>query len=760
VSVGRKQGANAAPRGWRALRPRASKRLLVALLLVPAWLAGLCPPTMAGSSWPAQEAADAALASQIEALREAGEFVGSTELLAVVESLSPSAWSYFKEALPKLRSTATRTRLLGALGGFSAAEAGLRAEVEAHLLATLDDKTGETGEKAAAARALAGFGGEARQHLTRMVLSRKPDALRLAALEALVEADPTLGPSLTAALLSADLLELDRQVPVEERGEDRPALRLRAMELCAEALPAEIIERALDDAQAPLRIRALREWGRRRAATAQTKAEQVFMDRGLGPEERGSAGQIWVELGDAEVLKRALEEATEWLGLEKFNAGDEMQSRQRQAALAFADRLGAWNHAPAQELAAEGLGRAASIERLFRLELLSEQAPASAEAGLRKCLDDEEMQVQERAITILARLDAGAELVGLVTRTKDPYLASIPLANVAERYRSDQKFADWLQNLPAKDRRPEVRRAALWELAGVGALPRDILTEALISADFSDQLAAVRALTRLRRPESIELLVGALPNFGARVLPEAIGSLAELTGQPFGEVPELWARWYAERGQGMQPISPSRAAEIRATREDLRADAGTQTVQFFGIPLRGERIVFVIDVSGSMQAETSPDARATGSEAGGRMRMAVAKEQLAQAIRALPEAVAFEVVTFDSSVRSFDRGPDTATKSRVEKALKFVAGLRPGSGTNLWGGLAKALEYEGVDTIVLLSDGEPSEGEIIQPAKVASTFLARNRWRGIRVHTIAFGLRLGLLEALARQSGGQYRFVP
>jgi hypothetical protein len=700
------------------------------------------------------------LEAQLEAARNAGEFVGSVELTELAASLSPAAWSYCKQSLSSLRSSATRARVLAALGGFAGAEPGLRAEVAEALQAVVVREGTELAEQTSAARSFAAFGAEAEQTLVTLALGRKTDSLRLAALEALAAQDAALGQRLTLALLSAELQEIDRGVSAELRGDDRPVLRLKGFELCAEALPSPVVERLLDDAQAPLRIRALREWARRLEPSAAEKAQQVFVDKGLGPDERANAGQLWVQLGGEAALESALEQALEWLGLEKFDARDEMQSRQRQVALAFADRLGASNHGPAQAWAADGLGKASSIERLMRLEILAEGAPATAEGGLKKCLEDEDLQVQERAMAILARADGGADLSGLVTRTKDPYLAALALANAAQRYAADQKFADWLVELPNKDRRPEVRRAALWELAGVGALPKEALAEALGSDEFSDQLAAVRALTRLRRPESIEHLVGALPKFGARVLSEAIGSLAELTGQPFGEVPELWARWYAERGRGMQPISPARAAEIRATREDLREEAGTQTAQFFGIPLRGERIVFVIDVSGSMQATSESGARNTDSENTVRTRMAIAKEELTRAIQALPESVAFEVITFDSTVRSFDRGPEEATKTRVDRALKFIEKLRPGSATNLWGGLAKALEYESVDTIVLLSDGQPSDGQIIQPAKIASTFAARNRWRGIRVHTISFGLRLGVLETLARQSGGQHRYVP
>lgn len=743
---GRLRGAG--PRAWLA----PWSLLLLALFL--------SMPAKAAAAPIRSQEPQASLEQLLAAADEQGEFVSGASLIELAASRSPSAWSWFQQSLGRLRSAATRARLLAALGGFAEAEPGLAAEVEALLTARLEQARSDLREQAAAAGALARFGPAARERLAECLLGRGAAELRAAALEALIGSDPELLLSLAPALLSSARGAWDQRIPAAKRGENLPELRERLFAASRSRLPEGTLEAALDDKQPAIRILALDEWLRRGQADAVGRCQRTFLDPSLEPAERAAAGRAWALAGPEEALGQAFEAALAALHLEDFEPNNERHARDRRTAVDFAAELGAAADGRVASLAGDGLAKCEGLERLFRLDALGAGAFPELAGALDKCLDDRALSVQERAVLALARAKGPAGLPALVARLKDPYLAGLALSVASEGYAGDAKLAEWLRGLPARERRPELVRAALGELAEVGHLPRAELERALSSADFSDQLAALRALERLRRPESIELLVAALPRFGPRVLPDAVALLGELSGQPFGEVPELWARWYAERGRGLVPTSPERAAEIRATRADLAEEASTGSSEFFGIRLRGERIVFVIDVSGSMAQPTSPDGTTTDPELRGASRMEVAKAELARALQALPESVAFEVVTFDSTVRSFGRGPEAASPGRLKKALDFVARLRPGSQTNLWDALERALGFEEVDTLVVLSDGEPTAGGLVQPAAILKTFAARNRWRGIRVHAIAFGLRLGVLEGLARQSGGQYRFLP
>ena len=64
-----------------------------------------------------------------------------------------------------------------------------------------------------------------------------------------------------------------------------------------------------------------------------------------------------------------------------------------------------------------------------------------------------------------------------------------------------------------------------------------------------------------------------------------------------------------------------------------------------------------------------------------------------------------------------------------------------------------------VDTVYLLSDGEPSAGEVINAEDIADEILRWNRLRQIVIHTIGFGIDSQLLQRLADESGGIYRYI-
>ncbi|MEI2784987.1 MAG: hypothetical protein V9E82_04690 [Candidatus Nanopelagicales bacterium] len=65
-----------------------------------------------------------------------------------------------------------------------------------------------------------------------------------------------------------------------------------------------------------------------------------------------------------------------------------------------------------------------------------------------------------------------------------------------------------------------------------------------------------------------------------------------------------------------------------------------------------------------------------------------------------------------------------------------------------------------VDTIYLLTDGEPSAGRIVAPDDIVDEVKRWNRSRQIVIHCIGLGIvHLGPSKQLAEQSGGSYRYV-
>ena len=93
------------------------------------------------------------------------------------------------------------------------------------------------------------------------------------------------------------------------------------------------------------------------------------------------------------------------------------------------------------------------------------------------------------------------------------------------------------------------------------------------------------------------------------------------------------------------------------------------------------------------------------------------------------------------------------------EALEYSRGQRPGGGTNIYDALMAAFVDERVDTIYLLSDGDPSAGSVIDPALIRTRIARFNRARKVQIHCIALGADNALLKGLAADSGGEYRLV-
>ncbi|HKI32491.1 MAG TPA: VWA domain-containing protein [Gemmataceae bacterium] len=140
-----------------------------------------------------------------------------------------------------------------------------------------------------------------------------------------------------------------------------------------------------------------------------------------------------------------------------------------------------------------------------------------------------------------------------------------------------------------------------------------------------------------------------------------------------------------------------------AERERAAADN-----RFAGIQLTGRRVVFLVDMSGSMDY-VDENTRAPEKWSG-------VRETLAKILRSLPELEKYQVVLFSDKV-TFLIGDgqgwldfDARSAGRVSVALEKV---KPKGGTNMYGAFDAAFRFrgQGLDTIYLLSDGLPNMGE-------------------------------------------------
>ena len=76
--------------------------------------------------------------------------------------------------------------------------------------------------------------------------------------------------------------------------------------------------------------------------------------------------------------------------------------------------------------------------------------------------------------------------------------------------------------------------------------------------------------------------------------------------------------------------------------------------------------------------------------------------------------------------------------------------------TNVHAALERAFADAEVDTIFLLTDGQPSAGFLVAPEAILREVRRWNVGRGVRIHTVAIGGRSDFLERLAADSGGEH----
>ncbi len=249
-------------------------------------------------------------------------------------------------------------------------------------------------------------------------------------------------------------------------------------------------------------------------------------------------------------------------------------------------------------------------------------------------------------------------------------------------------------------------------------------------------VGAARGLAATRSRTAIEPLVEALGKAKGRHAWELSKALESLTGQPFGEAADVWARWWKERGAGFQVQGLPDALWEEDT-------AGDDKYSFYGIRIRSQAVTFVCDKSGSMQGN----------------KLKTLQSELLRILDRTPPSAKIRFIFF-SNDKVLDAVPKTrlgtATKKLKKTGRARIEGLLAGGATNIWMALQGAMKDPDVDTIVLLSDGAPTAGKVRQPAQIRKRIREQNRERMILFHMIAIGHTAPHFRDLARESGGTY----
>ena len=167
-------------------------------------------------------------------------------------------------------------------------------------------------------------------------------------------------------------------------------------------------------------------------------------------------------------------------------------------------------------------------------------------------------------------------------------------------------------------------------------------------------------------------------------------------------------------------------------------------VSLFGLKGEGSKFVYVLDRSGSTDGKL----------------ISAAKAEILASIEKIDDVHQFHLssTTSGQKFNPAGRGGQLAfgTDANREEVKKFLAGISGDGGTDHAAALSMAIRMH-PDVIFMLSDGDDpklTDHDLERIDRIGA---------GIIIHTVQFGedhkLEHGFMEKLAKQSGGEYKFV-
>jgi len=404
------------------------------------------------------------------------------------------------------------------------------------------------------------------------------------------------------------------------------------------------------------------------------------------------------------------------------------------------------------------IGKGKPHEKVFALLATEKVNDPKVLALIRKGLEDEALEVRRATGQVLGNRgdrESLPDLRAMLEHKKQPGDQRIAIEAISAIERNASPWINELAGFCTNEDR-DTRNTAI-ELLGKSRDKRrvPVLLTALEHDDWSTRFAAIDALAEMRDRQSVPELIERLEKETGRMRKKIAEVLWRLTAQAFEEDVGKWKAWWAESGEKFAVATEKDLDKAEQERERRRLTERTRAggAKFFGIKVESHRVIFIIDISGSMLE--SMYGRYVGKR--GAARIDVARQELITAINSLEEGALFNILAFASSVARWQEqgiGVNTA-QSRAE-AIEWINRLGARGATNLYDSVKMAFDDKDVDTIFIMSDGEPTNGEVIDPYRIREDVAFWNKHRKVKINCISIGGNLEILEWLAADAGGKY----
>jgi len=282
---------------------------------------------------------------------------------------------------------------------------------------------------------------------------------------------------------------------------------------------------------------------------------------------------------------------------------------------------------------------------------------------------------------------------------------------------------------------------------------------------------AIGALGRSGTTAAIKPLIDRLGEEKGRLREDLDQALEKLTGVSFGGNAKQWSGWWVANKPKIE------SGKFRK-RKSKKGKLWQTQFSFYGIHSLSNRLVFVLDRSGSMRQKAMHKPPVLSGKARvflprGERKIDVARAQLKTALANLPKGAKFNIVFYNNGVIRLSQRLLRATPANLTRAFRFIDSTRAAGGTNIFDALFAATNLlgsrdaglklslpnlkENPDTVFLLSDGWPNYGRYKKLAPMIAEMTWLNRQRQIRIHSIGIGdHNKSLMQRLAESTGGRY----
>jgi VWA domain-containing protein len=382
-------------------------------------------------------------------------------------------------------------------------------------------------------------------------------------------------------------------------------------------------------------------------------------------------------------------------------------------------------------------------------------------------------------------------MVKVVEKSPPEEQLELSLADAASKMTS-KKSLKAIEKTALKSRQSRIRRVLVSSLARLKNWSG--LIGALKDKDEQTAAMAAWALIDNKVEEGVKPMIdllGKLEGKRAGIWDVLHKGLGRMLGQKCNSAIEYLSRWEHVQSTG----------GLAAVKQPEKGHGGGESggtmvrVKLFGSEIDCTRVVFILDVSGSMKV-VDPDQqsydgdddgmtktrkKAKSNDVGGsqggegeevdpnlKTRLERAQRQLVQVIKKLPANFKINIVAYSSRVKIWPlSAKDTSgtpqllplTPSNRKAAIEFVNSFKAHGVTATDTALRRAYEIEGARCFYLLSDGKATHdgsGTDV-PTEAMLEVLEEFKAKHVTVHTLGFkGADVEMMKAVAEKGTGTY----